>query len=605
MDVNDNSFRLVCLSVGIDNLDLNDLNDLNDLDLNDLDLVMVADIHDEDKDTNEKFVEVGHASIDVTNGSATNTKTNNTKTKTKPITKVKTKPKLTKTTKQIYSITELKQYSIVEAKIEIKYENRSYEEVMSILLNRGDIFNRDEDVNEKQSESEGKSETIKVQNQDKNKNKNNHTAITVPVSFETVGHIAHFNLRDIHLPVKYIIGTVVLDKFPNISLVCNKVSTLTSVYRNMDLEIIGDREGREGKQNGIKNKKQNQNNPFIATVKENGITVKLDYSKVYWNSRLSGERERLLGQLLDCSNNKICWNTNYTRTVVVDMCCGVGAFVCLCLRNYFDVLCNDINPECIKWIKENIKLNNYAEELPYDDEDVSYYLTFPYPHYHTTHNNNNDDFTFVDINTVSISNMDASKFIKSITSRLQVTDDTSDDDSAEFAEFAKENKKNNKHFHFYMNLPSVAVSLLRPFVGLFSIPEEFNKQKENSKTGNSKTGNSEYEYENEIENDYDNDCDNQRNVNINKRAKRQNDEDLYITNTTSKTRLETQTLKNKYFMHVHQFSKLTNKEDAKIEIIGLCNDVIRNTDGIIIDSVEGLFLFLFLCLCNFYIFLVD
>jgi tRNA (guanine37-N1)-methyltransferase len=48
--------------------------------------------------------------------------------------------------------------------------------------------------------------------------------VDVPGSFETVGHIAHLNLRDELLPHKYTIGRVLLDKNTRIKTVLNKVS---------------------------------------------------------------------------------------------------------------------------------------------------------------------------------------------------------------------------------------------------------------------------------------------------------------------------------------------------------------------------------------------
>lgn len=46
----------------------------------------------------------------------------------------------------------------------------------------------------------------------------------VPSSFETVGHIAHLNIRDELIPYKHLIGQVILDKNVNIQTVVNKAS---------------------------------------------------------------------------------------------------------------------------------------------------------------------------------------------------------------------------------------------------------------------------------------------------------------------------------------------------------------------------------------------
>ena len=45
----------------------------------------------------------------------------------------------------------------------------------------------------------------------------------LPSSFESVGHIAHLNLRDELLPHKQLIAEVLLDKNPSIRTVVNKV----------------------------------------------------------------------------------------------------------------------------------------------------------------------------------------------------------------------------------------------------------------------------------------------------------------------------------------------------------------------------------------------
>ena len=67
--------------------------------------------------------------------------------------------------------------------------------------------------------------------------------ISIPTGFETIGHIAHFNLNPSQLKYKNIIGQVLLDVFfiqksPNIKTVVTKLSKIDNVFRTFNMEII-------------------------------------------------------------------------------------------------------------------------------------------------------------------------------------------------------------------------------------------------------------------------------------------------------------------------------------------------------------------------------
>ena len=98
----------------------------------------------------------------------------------------------------------------------------------------------------------------------------------VPSSFEQVGHVAHVNLRDGHMPYKDVIGQVLLDKNSRIRTVVNKVESISNEFRVFPMEVIA----------GEKS--------LVTQVKENGATFKLDYGEVYWNSRLEREHRRVV-----------------------------------------------------------------------------------------------------------------------------------------------------------------------------------------------------------------------------------------------------------------------------------------------------------------------
>ncbi|CAJ1957060.1 unnamed protein product [Sphenostylis stenocarpa] len=98
----------------------------------------------------------------------------------------------------------------------------------------------------------------------------------IPSAFETVGHIAHLNLRDEHLPYKRLIAKVVLDKNrPRIQTVVNKVDSIQNEYRTMQLEVLAG------------------NHSLVTTVVENGMRFQVDLATVYALISIPDQHRRL------------------------------------------------------------------------------------------------------------------------------------------------------------------------------------------------------------------------------------------------------------------------------------------------------------------------
>ncbi|PKI51144.1 hypothetical protein CRG98_028431 [Punica granatum] len=155
----------------------------------------------------------------------------------------------------------------------------------------------------------------------------------VPSAFETVGHIAHLNLRDEHLPYKKLIAKVVLDKNkPKIRTVVNKIDAIHSDYRTMQLEVLAG------------------NKSLVTTVVENGLKFTVDLATVYWNSRLAMERLRLV--------------SGFTHDdVVCDVFCGVGPITISAAKIVKRVYANDLNPSAIEYLERNSVLNRLERKI--------------------------------------------------------------------------------------------------------------------------------------------------------------------------------------------------------------------------------------------------
>ena len=79
-------------------------------------------------------------------------------------------------------------------------------------------------------------------------------------------------------------------------------------------------------------------------VKQHGVTFRLDYGAVYWNSRLEAEHRRLVDSF--GAGETVC-----------DMMAGIGPFAVPAGRRRLTVLANDLNPRCAHFLRVNARLN--------------------------------------------------------------------------------------------------------------------------------------------------------------------------------------------------------------------------------------------------------
>ena len=212
-----------------------------------------------------------------------------------------------------------------------------------------------------------------------------------------VGHITYVNLNhDYLMPYKEIIGQLILST-TKAELVVTKTNSIENKFRNLDLEILAG-DPKLG---------------FEVTVKENGCSFKLDFSKVYWNPRLSTEHQRIVDMV------------NYGDTVF-DVFGGVGPFsVPIGVKGKLTkkqpipiyVHANDLNPSSFEYLQKNVILNKIKD------------------HFHSY-------------------NLDGGEFIRTVVKKG--------------IEEYYESQENKGQIHILMNLPALATTFLGNFRGLIS-----------------------------------------------------------------------------------------------------------------------------------------
>jgi tRNA (guanine37-N1)-methyltransferase len=157
----------------------------------------------------------------------------------------------------------------------------------------------------------------------------------LPKSFDIVGDICVVKLHNSLLNYKKEIGNALLRTLKNLRVVCLDKG-VRDEFRVRDVEIIAGE------------------NRAITTHTEHGIKLKLDIAKVYFSPRLASEHYRVAKQVKD-------------GEIVIDMFASIGGFSIMIAKHCKaeKIYAVDLNPQAIKYLKENIELNRVSNILPF------------------------------------------------------------------------------------------------------------------------------------------------------------------------------------------------------------------------------------------------
>ncbi|EAU92537.2 tRNA (guanine-N(1)-)-methyltransferase [Coprinopsis cinerea okayama7 len=159
-----------------------------------------------------------------------------------------------------------------------------------------------------------------------------------PSGFAMVGHIAHLNLNEEYLPYKYIIGQLILEKNNRVRTVVNKINSIDTQFRFFKMELLAGEPD------------------YVVEHHESDCRFMFDFTKVYWNSRLHTEHDRLI-------------QVFQPEEVVADVFAGVGPFAIPAGKKGCGVLANDLNPESYKYLAINAKNNRVDDTVKAFCED--------------------------------------------------------------------------------------------------------------------------------------------------------------------------------------------------------------------------------------------
>ncbi len=149
--------------------------------------------------------------------------------------------------------------------------------------------------------------------------------------FEVIGDIAVISIPQQLSDYKQIIAQEIISRRKNIYTVLNKVSKVAGEERTAGYEILA-------------------GNTTVTLHHEFGFSYRLDLSRVFFNTRLSYERMRVIDQV------------ESGETILVPFC-GVGPFAIPAAAKGAHVVAVEQNPDAYFWLEENISLNKVRKNI--------------------------------------------------------------------------------------------------------------------------------------------------------------------------------------------------------------------------------------------------
>jgi tRNA wybutosine-synthesizing protein 2 len=153
----------------------------------------------------------------------------------------------------------------------------------------------------------------------------------LPSSYQIIGDVCLFKLKDELLEYKQDIGKATLELIPRIKTVC-LIRKVEGEFREPEVEVIA-------------------GNGTETVHKENKCVFELDVAEIMWSKGNQEEKRRLIEEVKD-------------KDVVIDMFAGIGYWsIPLAKNKDVKVYAIEYNPKAYSYLKKNIDLNKVGNKV--------------------------------------------------------------------------------------------------------------------------------------------------------------------------------------------------------------------------------------------------